>query len=77
MKRFLILAGLILSLSIVAWTQVAPMAASNGSVTDLGSLGSGNSIAYGVSANGEVVAGISTVTGGIGCGNDRGFRMTA
>jgi probable HAF family extracellular repeat protein len=76
MKRFLIFAVLAFALSVAAWAQVAPMAASNGSVTDLGSLGSGNAIAYGVSAKGEVVTGISTATGGIGGVNDRGFRWT-
>ncbi len=77
MKRISILAILLFALLITGWSQAAPRAASNGSVTDLGSLGSGNAIAYGVSANGEVVTGISTATGGIGGGNDRGFRWTA
>src|SRR5208337_1420220 len=74
MKRLLIIAGLILSLSIVSWTQVAPMATSNGSVTDLGSLAGLGSIAYAVSANGDVVAGIS---GGTGNQNPRAFRWAA
>jgi probable HAF family extracellular repeat protein len=77
MKRFVILVLVVLSLPLAVWAQAVPMAASNGAVTDLGSLGSGNAIAYGVSANGGVVTGISTATGGIGGGNDRGFRWTA
>jgi len=59
MKRFLILALLVLSLPIAAWAQGAPMAASNGSVTDLGSLANYGSIAYAVSAKGDVVVGAS------------------
>ncbi len=70
MKRSLILVLLLFALPIAAWAQGAPMAASNGSVTDLGSMGSGNAIAYGVSANGEVVTGDDV-------GNNRGFRWTA
>jgi probable HAF family extracellular repeat protein len=61
-------------LSAIALLLVSPAQlqgqASNGSVTDLGSLGSGNAIAYGVSANGGVVTGDDA-------GNNRGFRWTA
>ncbi|MFI5113687.1 MAG: chitobiase/beta-hexosaminidase C-terminal domain-containing protein [Terriglobales bacterium] len=59
MKRFLIFALLVLALPVAAWAQAAPKAASNGSVTDLGSLGQQGSIAYAVSAKGEVVVGAS------------------
>jgi probable HAF family extracellular repeat protein len=74
MKRFLILALAVFALSLAAWAQAAPKAASNGSVTNLGSLAGLGSIAYAVSADGGVVAGIS---GGTGNENPRAFRWTA
>jgi probable HAF family extracellular repeat protein len=74
MKRSLILALAVFALPLATWAQVAPKAASNGSVTDLGSLAGLGSVAYAVSANGDMVAGIS---GGTGNENPRAFRWTA
>jgi probable HAF family extracellular repeat protein len=50
------------------------MVVSNGAVTDLGSMAGLGSVAYAVSANGGVVAGISAGTGNQ---NPRAFRWTA
>jgi probable HAF family extracellular repeat protein len=73
MKQLSIFAVSVLSLPVMAWAQ----AASNGAWTDIGSLGSGNALANGVSADGGVVTGISSVSGGLGGAGDRGFRWTA
>lgn len=70
---FVILAIFVVSLSFAAVAQVQPMAASPGAWTDLGSLGAG-SIAYAVSAKGDVVAGTSATQYGLGGQYDRGFR---
>lgn len=75
MKRFLIFALLVLALPVAAWAQAAPKAASNGAVTDLGSLGQQGSIAYAVSAKGNVVAGASI--GDVPQQYWRAFRWTA
>lgn len=58
MKRHFVFAVLVFSLPVAAWAQAAP-ATSNGSVTDLGTMGTQGSFAYAVSAKGEVVVGAS------------------
>ena len=75
MKRLLMLVILVFAIALTAGAQSAKSAVSNGAWTDLGSFGAG-SIAYGVSAKGEVVTGTSATQGGLGGAYDRGFRWT-
>lgn len=77
MKRSLMLLFLIFifAFALSAQAQAPKPAASNGAWADLGSFGAG-SIAYGVSAKGDVVTGTSATQGGLGGSYDRAFRWT-